>query len=70
MLVVACKPAELTDAERASFIELVRAGGEVGGQVLEKNIAYAQALVFLRQEGQVMLRSEHSVSCPEINGAM
>ena len=51
--IVSCKPAELTDAERASFIELVLKGGEVGGHVLEKNIANAQALVFLRQEGQI-----------------
>jgi len=60
--IVAGKPAEFTDAERASFIELVRAGGEVGGQVLERNIASAQALVFLRQEGQV--RGIAAVKCP------
>lgn len=53
MKIVACKPADLTDAEHASFIELVRAGGEVGGQVLEKNIANAQALVLLRMEGEI-----------------
>lgn len=53
MNIVVYEPAELTDADRASFIELVRAGGEVGGQLLEKNIANAQALVFLRQEGQI-----------------
>ncbi|MFZ5619324.1 MAG: hypothetical protein ACOZAA_18585 [Pseudomonadota bacterium] len=53
MNIVAHKPAELTDAERASFIELVRAGGEVGGQVLEKNIANAEALVLLWKEGQI-----------------
>ncbi len=51
MNIVAYMPAELTDAARASFIELVCAGGEVGGQVLEKN--NAQALWLLRKEGQI-----------------
>jgi len=51
--IVVYKPAELTDADRASFVELVRAGGEVASQLLEKNIANAQALLFLTQLGQV-----------------
>jgi len=50
--IVAYKPSELTDAERAWFIKLVRAGGEVGGQVLEKNITNSQVLV-LREEGEM-----------------
>ena len=53
MKIVARKPVELTDEERESFVELVREGGEVASQVLERNIANAQALVLLKQEGQI-----------------
>jgi predicted GNAT family N-acyltransferase len=51
--IVAGKPAEFSDAERATFVELVRAGDEVDDHGLEKKIANAHSLVFLRQEGQV-----------------
>lgn len=47
-------PGEFTDAERAAFSEFVRAGGEVGGNVLEKNIANAKALVMLKRAGAIL----------------
>lgn len=50
--IVAGAPAEFTDSELGSFLDLVRAGGEVADQVLESNIENAKALVFLRQKGQ------------------
>ena len=43
-------PTEFTQAERDTFIQLVCAGGEVGNQLLGRNVANAKALIFLKQE--------------------
>jgi hypothetical protein len=51
--IVAASPGDFADAERAVFSKLVLAGGEVGGAVLERNIASAKALVFLRRAREV-----------------
>lgn len=45
-------PTEFTQAERDTFIQLVCAGGEVGNQLLGRNVANAKALIFLKQNGQ------------------
>ena len=52
--IVAAPPADFSDAERAPFRALVRAGGEVGGPALETNITTAKALVMLGQEGELL----------------
>lgn len=46
---VAKKPRCFTEVELQDFIAMVRAGGKVGGAVLEKNVRNAECLVFLRQ---------------------
>jgi len=51
--IIAGEPAEFTDAERASFVQLVREGGEVDGRVLENNVENAKVLVFLRRGDQI-----------------
>jgi len=47
-------PKEFTDAERAVFAELVRAGEEVGGKILERNVADARALAMLKHAGNIL----------------
>lgn len=51
--VVVGAPADFTQAERDTFIQLVRAGGEVGGTVLEQRVSDAKALIVLRLDGQI-----------------
>jgi predicted GNAT family N-acyltransferase len=43
-------PESFSEDELQDFIAMVRAGGEVGDAVLEKNIRNAQCLVFLRRD--------------------
>jgi hypothetical protein len=52
-VIVVATPGDFADPERAVFSKLVLAGGEVGGAVLERNIANAKALVFLRRAREV-----------------
>src|SRR3546814_11783173 len=51
--IVAAAPAAFTEAERAVFIKLVRAAGEVGGNALATNVTNAKALVVLRCAGNI-----------------
>ncbi|MFC2254755.1 GNAT family N-acetyltransferase [Labrys portucalensis] len=52
--VIAGAPGIFSDAVRAAFIELVRQGGEVGDDVLERNVRNAKSLVFLRLAGDLV----------------
>lgn len=45
--IVAKAASSFTDDERRTFAGMVRAGGEVGGAELEKNVREAKCLVFL-----------------------
>jgi GNAT superfamily N-acetyltransferase len=42
-------PASLTETEIGDFIAMVRAGGEIGGNVLERNVRAAASLLTVRQ---------------------
>ena len=46
---IAHGPQSFSEAELQDFIAMVRAGDEVGRDVLERNVRHAQCLVFLRR---------------------